>query len=213
MVILLSVVDTATAPQALDDLPGYRLHPLNGDLKGYRAVTVRANWRIVFRFKDGDALDVELVDKVSRQPVAEAASGLWYPVSMKFAGTVLYVDEVPAVVDFYRRAFGFDLRFFDETLGFAELGTGGSILAIAAHSLGERLMPGEYSRPADGRPAGVEIAIFTADVSASFAKAIAEGAAPIAAPKRMPWGLEVAYVRAPEGTMIGFSEPPPAPAT
>jgi uncharacterized glyoxalase superfamily protein PhnB len=126
---------------------------------------------------------------------------------MRFGGTVLYVDEVSPVVDFYRRAFGLELRFFDEALGFAELETGGSTLAVAAHSLGEMLMPDGYSRPADGA-AGVEIAFITHDVSASFAKAIAEGARPITPPKRMPWGLEVAYVRAPEGTLIGFSEPP-----
>jgi uncharacterized glyoxalase superfamily protein PhnB len=83
-------------------------------------------------------------------------------------------------------------------------------LAIAAHSLGEILMPNRYLRPADGRPAGIEISFLTHDVSASFAKAIAEGATPITPPRRMPWGLEVVYVRAPEGTLIGFSEPPPA---
>ena len=133
-----------------------------------------------------------------------------YRVAMQFAGTVLYVDQVSAAVDFYGRAFGLRLRFFDEALGFAELETGGSTLAIAAHTLGEMLMPGGYCRPVDGQPAVVEIAFLTRDVSASFAKAIAEGAVPITAPRRMPWGLEVAYVRAPEGTIIGFSEPPPA---
>jgi lactoylglutathione lyase len=127
---------------------------------------------------------------------------------MQFGGTVLYVDHVSDVAGFYRRAFGLALRFFDEALGFAELETGGSTLAIAAHSLGEMLMPGEYMRPVDGRPAGVEIAFFTRDVAGSFAKAIAEGASPIARPRRMPWGLEVAYLRAPEGTIIGLSEPP-----
>ena len=50
-------------------------------------------------------------------------------------------------MDFYRRACGLELRFFDETLGFAELETGGSMLAIAAHSLGEMLMPHKYVRP------------------------------------------------------------------
>ena len=44
------------------DLPGFRLHPLTGDLKGFWAVTVRANWRIIFRFEQGRALDVNLVD-------------------------------------------------------------------------------------------------------------------------------------------------------
>lgn len=126
---------------------------------------------------------------------------------MQFGGTVLYVDDVRAVVDFYERAFGLKLRFFDESLGFAELETGGSLLSIASHSIGEMLMPNEYRRPPDGRPAGVEIAFRTSDVAASFNKAITEGASPVSPPKRMPWGLEVAYVRAPEGTIIGFSEP------
>lgn len=58
---ILSVLDAASTPQALD-LPGYRLHPLKGGLKGYWAVTVQANWRIIFRFENGDAHDVELID-------------------------------------------------------------------------------------------------------------------------------------------------------
>jgi proteic killer suppression protein len=58
---VLSILDAATTPEALD-LPGYRLHQLRGDLKGYWSVTVRANWRVIFRFADGHAHDVELVD-------------------------------------------------------------------------------------------------------------------------------------------------------
>jgi proteic killer suppression protein len=44
------------------DLSGFRLHPLKGELKGLWAVTVRANWRVVFRFADGDAIDVDYID-------------------------------------------------------------------------------------------------------------------------------------------------------
>ena len=44
------------------DLPGFRLHPLKGDLAGFWAVTVSANWRVIFRFEDGHAHDVDLVD-------------------------------------------------------------------------------------------------------------------------------------------------------
>ena len=58
---ILTVLDNAATPQALD-LPRYRLHQLKGDLKGLWSVTVRANWRIVFRLAEGDAFDVELVD-------------------------------------------------------------------------------------------------------------------------------------------------------
>jgi proteic killer suppression protein len=44
------------------DLPGFRLHPLKGEMKGFWAVTVRANWRVVFRFVEGHAEDVDYVD-------------------------------------------------------------------------------------------------------------------------------------------------------
>ena len=44
------------------DLPGYRLHPLRGDMDGYWSVVVSRNYRIVFRFDDGEAVDVDLVD-------------------------------------------------------------------------------------------------------------------------------------------------------
>jgi len=58
---ILTVLDAATTPQALD-LPGYRLHPLKGNWKGWWSVTVRANWRVIFRFEGTDAFDVELID-------------------------------------------------------------------------------------------------------------------------------------------------------
>jgi proteic killer suppression protein len=44
------------------DAPGFRLHPLKGELRGFWAVEVSANWRIIFRFDGGDALDVDLLD-------------------------------------------------------------------------------------------------------------------------------------------------------
>ena len=42
--------------------PGWRLHPLKGDLKGFWSVTITGNWRLIFRFEDGDAFDLDLVD-------------------------------------------------------------------------------------------------------------------------------------------------------
>ncbi len=44
------------------DLPGFRLHPLKGDLAGYWSVDVSGNWRVIFRFDKGDAWDVDLID-------------------------------------------------------------------------------------------------------------------------------------------------------
>ena len=45
-----------------DTRPGFRLHGLKGEMKGYWPVTVKANWRIIFKFAGGDASDVELLD-------------------------------------------------------------------------------------------------------------------------------------------------------
>ncbi len=44
------------------NFPGSSLHPLKGKLKGYWSVRVSGNWRIVFRFADGDVYDVDYID-------------------------------------------------------------------------------------------------------------------------------------------------------
>ncbi|MYD91281.1 MAG: peptidase [Caldilineaceae bacterium SB0662_bin_9] len=59
--LALADLDDARKPSDLD-LPGYRLHPLKGALKGFWSISVSGNWRIIFRFDDGDAYDVDLVD-------------------------------------------------------------------------------------------------------------------------------------------------------
>jgi toxin HigB-1 len=58
---ILARLDAAASPSDMD-LPGFRLHPLKGQHKGLWAVTVRANWRVVFRFLGNDAVDVDYVD-------------------------------------------------------------------------------------------------------------------------------------------------------
>ncbi len=44
------------------DLPGLRLHELSGNRRGVWSVTVNGNWRVTFRFKDGDAEIVNYED-------------------------------------------------------------------------------------------------------------------------------------------------------
>ncbi len=52
------------AAQRIEDIdkPGYRLHELKGKLKGHWAIDVSGNWRIVFKFDDGDAHIVNYED-------------------------------------------------------------------------------------------------------------------------------------------------------
>jgi proteic killer suppression protein len=58
---LIARLDVATSPKMID-LPGLKLHPLKGQLKGFWSVWVSGNWRIVFRFEGTDVADVDLVD-------------------------------------------------------------------------------------------------------------------------------------------------------
>ena len=55
---------TLNASRVAEDMnvAGYGFHRLTGDLKGFYAVKVTGNWRIIFRFEDGDARDVDHVD-------------------------------------------------------------------------------------------------------------------------------------------------------
>ena len=58
---MLSHLDEAQKRSDLN-LPGYRLHPLKGKRKDFWSMTVSGNWRIVFRFENGHAFDVDLID-------------------------------------------------------------------------------------------------------------------------------------------------------
>jgi proteic killer suppression protein len=58
---ILAALYAAQAIEALN-LPTFRLHPLTGNLKGLWSITVRANWRVIFKFAGGKAFDVDLVD-------------------------------------------------------------------------------------------------------------------------------------------------------
>lgn len=59
--LILSVLNAAETVEDLNQ-PTFRLHPLKGNRKGSWAVTVRANWRVTFRFTQGHACDVDLED-------------------------------------------------------------------------------------------------------------------------------------------------------
>lgn len=59
--VVLARLDRAANPDDMA-LPGLRLHPLKGELAGFWSVTIRANWRIIFRFDGQGVADVDLVD-------------------------------------------------------------------------------------------------------------------------------------------------------
>ncbi len=58
------ILDRLNAATELQDMnaPGYDFHPLKGELKGFYSVHVNGNWTIIFRFENGEANGVNLVD-------------------------------------------------------------------------------------------------------------------------------------------------------
>lgn len=58
----LLALDNAVTTDDFKNYPGFKFHPLKGDKQNLFAITVRANWRITFEFRDGDAYILNLED-------------------------------------------------------------------------------------------------------------------------------------------------------
>lgn len=131
--------------------------------------------------------------------------------SLQFATAVVYTADIAATVAFYERATGLAPSYYDRELGFALLGPEQTV-AVASHAAGELMLDAGYASTEHGRVRGAELAFWVDDVPAAFARAVAAGAVALTPPRVMPWGQTVAYVEAPEGTILGFLTRPAAPA-
>jgi len=61
---LLFALETAETLEQFGRFPGWKLHPLKGDLKGLWSLTVAGNWRLIFRYDERTniASDIDLID-------------------------------------------------------------------------------------------------------------------------------------------------------
>lgn len=122
---------------------------------------------------------------------------------MKFAYAILYVPDVLATLDFFKRALGLPHRFIHESNSYAELDTGATVLAFADVSAAHDICAeGCVFAHESTKPLGMELAFVTDDVSAAYEHALVEGAVSVSVPSLKPWGQTVAYVRSPEGILI-----------
>jgi len=127
---------------------------------------------------------------------------------MKYGYTIVYVPSVQDTLEFYEKAFGFELKFIHESKAYGELQTGETTLAFASHEMGELNLDGKYSKAnIDDKPFGIELAFVTEDVYAAFKKAVAAGAVPLKEPEEKPWDQVVGYVRAVDGSIIELCSP------
>jgi uncharacterized glyoxalase superfamily protein PhnB len=98
---------------------------------------------------------------------------------------------------------GLEPTYYDADLGFALLGEDQAV-AIASHDAGMLMLANGYGHACSNRVRGTELAFWTRDVGATFQVAVDAGATALTPPRVMPWGQTVAYVQAPEGTILGF---------
>ena len=127
---------------------------------------------------------------------------------MKYGYTIIYVSSVEETLEFYNRAFGFDIKFIHESKAYGELDTGETILAFASHEMGEMNLGGKYLKTnINKEPFGIELAFVTEDVKAAYNKAVTSGAVPLKEPEKKPWGQVVGYVRAMDGSIVELCSP------
>lgn len=127
---------------------------------------------------------------------------------MQFGYAIVYVRDVAASLQFFELAFGLQRRFLHESGGYGELDTGATALAFAQHEVARGNLGRAYvAADASAAPLGIEIGLTTADVPAACARAVQAGATLLAEPATKPWGQVVAYVRAPDGTLVELCTP------
>jgi lactoylglutathione lyase len=126
---------------------------------------------------------------------------------MKLGYVVIYVGDVEASLGFFEKAFGLQRGFVAEGGGYGELATGATTLSFARHDIA-RGSVSRYVVAADSElPLGMEVGLVTSDVPAACDRAVAAGARLVHEPVLKPWGQTVAYVRAPDGTLVELCTP------
>ena len=122
---------------------------------------------------------------------------------IKFAYTILYVEDVVKTMDFYQRAFGFSEKMLAPDNTYGEVASGETTLSFAVKSLAQtNLKNGFIESDLSKLPFGIEIGFTTDDVEGAIREAVAAGAMLIEEPKTKPWGQVVAYVRDLDGFLV-----------
>tara|TARA_R110002072_G_scaffold22582_10_gene79113 strand:+ start:2140 stop:2535 length:396 start_codon:yes stop_codon:yes gene_type:complete len=122
---------------------------------------------------------------------------------MKFAYTIVYVENVVETIEFYKRAFGFSPKFISPENDYGELISGETIISFASLELGKSNFKKGFNKLENSnKPWGIELAFTSENIETEFQKAIQAGAQEFEPIKEKPWGQKVGYLRDNNGLLI-----------
>ena len=122
---------------------------------------------------------------------------------MRLDGFGLFVEDMPAMIRFYRDVLGFEIRE-EETAGNVYLVKDGTLFLLYGRKDFETMTHRRYEY-IKGLNGHMEIALYVdtyAEVDAAYENAVAKGAAPVLPPETEPWGQRTCYIADPEGNLI-----------
>ena len=127
---------------------------------------------------------------------------------MKYAYTILYVENVLETIEFYETAFGWNRKFISPENDYGELLTGETTISFASVELGKsNLKKGFHELTKFQKPFGAELAFCSEDIEKDFAKAIQCGAIEYQPISQKPWGQKVGYLLDNNGFLIEICTP------
>lgn len=128
-------------------------------------------------------------------------------IIMKFKYTILYVEDVKKTIEFYKEAFGFELKFITSEEDYAEIETGETTLSFAYYSVAKfneikmsKSTISEIYLP-------FELTFVTLNIQDDFQRVVNSGAKIIKEPSQKPWGQIVGYVQDINGFLIEICTP------
>lgn len=127
---------------------------------------------------------------------------------IKFAYTILYVQNVTTSIEFYERAFGFSRKFITPENDYGELFVGETTLSFASFELAKsNLTKGFTQSNLNNQPFGIELGFTSDHVLDTFNNAVNAGAIIVESPIVKSWGQTVAYLRDLDGFLIEVCSP------
>lgn len=127
---------------------------------------------------------------------------------MKFAYTIIYVENVEETLAFYEEAFGFSRKFLTPEKDYGELQTGLTTLSFASAELGlSNFKKGFRLITPTEKPMGVELAFTSENIHEDFERAQQAGAIVYEPIVKKPWGQEVGYLLDINGFLIEVCTP------